>query len=165
MPAVRIVPCALFVGGRCGQARSAIEHYRTVFSSSTEPTLQPYGPGADPDAPDSLMYGEFEIAGQLFTAMDSAHEHNFDSSEGVSFIVNCEDQEEVDRYWSALSTAPESEQCGWLKDRFGISWQVVPRALYRLMDTEDTERRERVMSAMLAMKKIEIEGLERAANG
>ncbi len=97
--------------------------------------------------------------------MDSAREHNFSFNEAVSLIVNCETQEEIDHYWEKLSAVPESEQCGWLKDRFGVSWQITPTALGRLMSTGDAEKIDRVTKAFLKMKKFDIAALERAADG
>ncbi len=95
--------------------------------------------------------------------MDSALDHDFTFTEAVSFIVNCETQEEVDYFWDKLSVVPEAEQCGWLKDRFGVSWQIVPTALPRLLSGPDPEGSQRVMQAMLEMKKLDIAALERAS--
>ena len=94
--------------------------------------------------------------------MDSSLAHDFGFTEAISFIVNCETQEEVDRFWDGLSAQPEAEQCGWLKDRFGVSWQIIPTALPRLLGDPDPEKSQRVMQAMLGMKKIDIGGLEEA---
>ncbi len=103
----------------------------------------------------------FELDGQTFVALNGGPEFSF--SEAISFMVNCETQQEVDICWEALSEGGEEGPCGWLKDRFGLSWQVVPNVLSRLLADPDTEKAQRVMAAMLAMKKIDIETLERAA--
>jgi predicted 3-demethylubiquinone-9 3-methyltransferase (glyoxalase superfamily) len=107
------------------------------------------------------MTAEFELNGQKFVALNGGPEFTF--SEAISFQVPCADQEEVDRYWNTLSEGGEQGPCGWLKDRFGLSWQIVPTALPRLLADPDPERSQRVMAAMLEMKKIDIAELERAA--
>ncbi len=99
---------------------------------------------------------------QTFTAMESSLAHDFTFTEAVSFIVNCETQAEVDTFWDKLSAVPEAEQCGWLKDRFGVSWQIVPTALPRLLSGPDPEGSQRVMQAMLQMKKLDVAALEQA---
>src|SRR5690606_18278210 len=107
---------------------------------------------------------DFSLFGQWFTAMESAAGHEFTFTEGVSLIVLVEDQEELDRYWNALSAVPESEQCGWLKDKFGVSWQIVPRSYPELLKG-DPEKVARATQATLSMKKLDIAALEAAYNG
>ena len=97
-----------------------------------------------------------------FAAMDSAHEHKFNFNEAISFLVSCDTQEEIDDYWQKLSAVPEAEQCGWLKDKFGVSWQVVPSNVEQLLNDSDPARLERVMKTFLQMKKIDLAALERA---
>ena len=111
------------------------------------------------------MTVDFELAGQPFVALNGGPAFNF--TEAISFQVHCETQDEVDHYWDALSAGGDeaAQQCGWLKDRFGLSWQVVPSALYRLLGDPDPERAGRATKAMLAMKKIDVAELERAAAG
>jgi len=116
-------------------------------------------PGAE-QMEGKVITGIFELAGQRYMALDGGPVFNF--TEAISFFVECEDQKEVDYFWDKLSAVPEAEQCGWVKDKFGLSWQVVPTALGRLMGDPDPERSGRVMQAMLAMTKIEIAGLEEA---
>ena len=111
------------------------------------------------------MYTDFMLEGQWFAAMDSAHPHEFNFNEAISFVVNCENQKEVDYFWEKLSAVPASEQCGWLKDKYGLSWQIVPTELGKLLTDPDPEKSGRVMKAMLQMKKIEIEGLRKAYKG
>jgi predicted 3-demethylubiquinone-9 3-methyltransferase (glyoxalase superfamily) len=108
-----------------------------------------------------VMIVTFELDGQLFTALNGGPEFTID--EAISFEVSCETQEEVDHYWSKLSEGGEEGPCGWLKDKFGVSWQIVPNALPRLLRDSDREKSQRVMKAMLGMKKIEIDELEKAA--
>ena len=108
------------------------------------------------------MVADFKLEGQSFVAMDSALDHNFAFNEAISFYVECENQAEVDHFWTKLSAVPEAEQCGWLIDKYGISWQIVPRQLGEFLSHPDRERAERAMQAMLQMKKIDIAELERA---
>jgi predicted 3-demethylubiquinone-9 3-methyltransferase (glyoxalase superfamily) len=161
----RIVPSLLFVGEKYGRAEEAAGFYTSVFRNSTMGNVHRYGPDQQPDREGAVAYADFEIEGQLFAVMDSGAEHNFDFNEALSFVINCEDQQEVDYYWDRLSAVPESEQCGWLKDRFGVSWQVVPVALPRLLADPDRTKAGRVMEAMLKMKKLDVAGLERAGQG
>lgn len=159
----RIVPCMLFVGGQCGQAEEAIKHYTSVFGGAARLSTSRYGADQRPNAEGTIMYAGFQLEGQVFAAMDSAIDHKFGFNEAVSFVVNCAGQAEVDRYWGALSAVPEAEQCGWLKDRFGVSWQIVPKEFFELLESSDAAGAERVTKAMLGMKKIDIAGLVRVA--
>jgi predicted 3-demethylubiquinone-9 3-methyltransferase (glyoxalase superfamily) len=97
--------------------------------------------------------------------MDSAQDHQFTFNEAISFVVTCQDQAEVDYYWNTLSAVPESEVCGWLKDKYGVSWQIVPTVLYELLSSRDRASADRTMEAMLKMKKLDIAELEAAARG
>jgi predicted 3-demethylubiquinone-9 3-methyltransferase (glyoxalase superfamily) len=112
--------------------------------------------------PGSVMVAEFQIEGQTFTALNGGP--IFKLNEAISFVVNCESQEEVDHYWSKLSNGgdPKAQQCGWLKDRFGVSWQIVPTILVKMLGDKDREKANRVMRAMLGMKKMDIAALEQA---
>lgn len=161
-PRGRFMPSLLFGGSKCGKAQEAIDFYTSVFRNAQKGAAERYGPNREPDREGTLMYAEFELEGRWFAAMDSALDHRFDFNEATSFIVNCDDQAEVGCYWDRLSADPAAEQCGWLKDRFGVLWQVVPSVLHKLMQDEDRERAERVMSAMLQMNKLDIRGLESA---
>lgn len=157
-----IIPSLLFAGDMCGKAEEAIGFYTSVFDDAEPLALHRYGPGHELDAADSIMYADFTLEGQLFAAMDSAQEHDFAFNEGVSLMVRCETQEEVDHLWKRLSAVPQAEQCGWLKDRYGVSWQIVPNALFELVSDSDRERAGRVTEAMLRMKKLDIAGLRAA---
>ncbi len=143
-----------------GEAEQAAGFYTSVFPNSKIVEVTHYG-SAGPRPEGMVMTVAFELDGQKFVALNGGPEFSF--SEAISFAVSCETQEEVDSYWETLSEGGEEGPCGWLKDKFGLSWQVVPTALPRLLADPDTEKAQRVMAAMLEMKKIEIEALERAA--
>ena len=161
----RVTPSLLFVGDVCGQAGEAIGLYTSVFDDAGIYAAAPYGPDAAPNAPDDLMHARFRLAGQQFVAMDSALGHDFGFNEAVSFLVECEDQEELDRYTEALSAVPEAEQCGWLKDRYGLFWQVHPVEMSRMMLEGSAEQIARVTEAFLAMKRLDLAALRRAYEG
>lgn len=158
----KITPTLMFVGEQCGKAEEAMNFYAKVLSGSSVESILRYGPGAAPDADNSVKHGEFSLFGQSFAAMDSAYDHGFSFTEAVSLMVYCETQDEIDRYWEALSARPEAEQCGWLKDRYGLSWQIVPTMLGEVMGSGDPEKTARVTKAFLKMKKFDIAGLRRA---
>ena len=159
-----IFPSLMFVGDRVGQAEAAINFYTSVFPDSRVGEMFRYTSGQAPDKEGTIAYGPFVLAGQDFAAMDSAREHDFTFNEAISFIVNCKDQDEVDFYWKKLSAVPDSEQCGWLKDKFGVSWQIVPTVVGKLLTDPDPAKADRVMEALLEMKKVDIKELEAAAN-
>jgi predicted 3-demethylubiquinone-9 3-methyltransferase (glyoxalase superfamily) len=161
----KITPTLLFVGDVAGKAEEAMNFYASVFPDSAVGGIARYPAGMEPDKEGTVMHGAVTLAGQEFFAMDSAHEHKFTFNEAVSLLVNCEDQTEVDHYWEKLSAHPESEQCGWLKDKYGVSWQVVPKRLNELTSDPDKEKAGRATQAMLKMKKIDIAEIERAAAG
>jgi len=138
----------------------AARYYTSLFPNSRIVEISRYGE-AGPRQAGTVMVVSFELDGRPFTALNGGPEYTF--SEAVSFQVDCADQAEVDRYWEALSEGGEEGPCGWLKDRFGVSWQVVPKRLTELLTDSDAERAQRVMKAMLGMRKIEIAGLEAAA--
>lgn len=163
--APKITPTMMFTGDRCGKAEEAILLYASTLPDSELLDVLRYGVGAEPDAPDSVKHAAFRLCGQEFAAMDSAYDHRFGFNEAISFMVRCDSQEEIDRYWSALSAVPEAEQCGWLKDRFGVSWQIVPSAMEALMSEADDEGKARITRAFLAMKKFDLPELEKAARG
>jgi len=157
----RITPCLWFDD----QAEVAVKLFTSVFSDSRIGRLTRYGrEGYEihgrPEG--SVMTVEFEIAGQTFTALNGGPVFRF--NEAVSFQVNCETQEEMDDYWERLSAGGDeaAQQCGWLKDRYGVSWQVVPRIVVELVGDPDSERSQRAMRALLGMKKIDIAALKRA---
>jgi predicted 3-demethylubiquinone-9 3-methyltransferase (glyoxalase superfamily) len=143
------------------QAEAAAELYTSVFPNSKVTNVSRYG-SAGPRPGGTAMTVEFELDGEQFVALNGGPEYTF--TEAVSFQVSCKDQDEVDHYWSKLTEGGGEEgPCGWLKDRFGLSWQIVPEALPKLLGDPDPERAQRAMAAMLKMKKIQIDELERAA--
>jgi predicted 3-demethylubiquinone-9 3-methyltransferase (glyoxalase superfamily) len=164
-PEQRIVPTLMFVGDVCGKAQEAVDLYASLFPDSRVDEAFRYAEGEEPDRPGTTRYVGFVLAGQELAAMDSARAHDFGFNEAISFMIGCETQEEIDYYWDALSAVPEAEQCGWLKDRFGLSWQVVPTALDQLMGTGSKEQQARVTQAFLKMKKFDVAELRRAYEG
>jgi predicted 3-demethylubiquinone-9 3-methyltransferase (glyoxalase superfamily) len=142
------------------QGEDAARFYTSVFPNSRIVEVARYGE-AGPREAGTVMAVSFELDGRPFTALNGGPEYTF--SEAVSFQIECADQAEVDRYWETLSEGGEQGPCGWLKDRFGLSWQVVPTRLYELLRDPDAGRAQRVMKAMLGMGKIEIAALEDAA--
>jgi predicted 3-demethylubiquinone-9 3-methyltransferase (glyoxalase superfamily) len=158
--ASRITPTMMFVGGNCGKAEEAAKFYITVFRDSALGQVNRYGPNMEPNAPDMVSQLGFQLEGQSFAAMDSALKHDFNFTEAISLLIYCDTQNEVDNYWNALSAVPEAEQCGWLKDRYGFSWQVVPRVLPLLMQDKDPKIRSGVTNRMLKMKKLVIAELK-----
>lgn len=165
VPAQRIIPTLMFVGDARGRAEEAVDHYTSVFDDSEVVGMLRYGPGEEPDRDGTVKHAGFTLGGQSFGAMDSAHGHDFGFNEAVSLMVGCDTQAEIDRYWEALSAVPEAEQCGWLKDRFGVSWQVVPSSLSEMMSHGTPEQLDRVTQAFLPMKKFDLAELERAYRG
>jgi len=161
----KIVPSLMFVGDVCGKAEEAIKLYTSVFPNSQVGELRRYGPGAEPEPEGSVQFAAFTLDGYHLAAIESALEHNFSFNEAVSLIVGCENQEEIDYYWERMSGVPESEQCGWLKDRFGVSWQIVPRKMDEMMRTADEETLRRVTQTFLPMKKLDLAELEAAYAG
>jgi predicted 3-demethylubiquinone-9 3-methyltransferase (glyoxalase superfamily) len=160
-----IVPSLLFVGDVAGRAEEAINFYLSVFENSKPGALVRYGPGQEPDREGTVMFADFMLAGGWFAAMDSAWEHKFAFNEAISFLVQCDTQEEIDDYWEKLSAIPEAEQCGWLKDKFGLSWQISPAALQDMMTKGTREQVDRVTQAFLPMKKFDLAELQKAYEG
>jgi predicted 3-demethylubiquinone-9 3-methyltransferase (glyoxalase superfamily) len=152
----KITPCLWFDT----EGEEAAEFYTSVFPNSKIGEISRYG-SAGPRPEGTVMTVSFELDGQEFVALNGGPDFTF--NEAVSFQVACEDQDEVDSYWSALAEGGEEGPCGWLKDKFGLSWQIIPKRLPELLGDPDPERAQRVMAAMLTMKKIEVDKLERAA--
>ena len=157
-----IMPALMFVGAVCGKTEEAITFYTSVFHNSNISMLQRYGKGEEPDQEGTVRYAAFTLNGMEFGAMDSAHEHHFAFNEAISFLVPCETQAEIDYYWEKLSADPQAEQCGWLKDRFGLSWQVWPITIGEMMQNGTREQIDRLTQAFLPMKKFDIATLQKA---
>lgn len=160
-----IIPSLMFTGDRTGEAGDAMDFYVSVFKNSQRGMSAPYPPGAAPEKAAKLMFAEFMLEGQWFAAMDSGHMHTFGFNEAVSLLVRCKDQKEIDTYWSKLSAVPESEQCGWLKDKYGLVWQIAPVELDTMMQSGDQEKINRVTQAFLQMKKFDVATLKKAYEG
>lgn len=153
----------MFVGKVCGQAEEAINYYASVFKDSEVRLIDRYGADAAPDTEGTVQYADFSLLGMQFGAMDSARGHDFAFNEAISLLVKCDTQAEIDHYWEKLSVVPEAEQCGWLKDKFGVSWQIVPASMDEMMQSDAEEQVARVMQAVLQMKRIDVAALERAS--
>ena len=160
-----IIPTLMYVGDVCGKAEEAANHYASVFPDSKVDHIQRYGEGEEPEVPGTIRHLYMSLDGYKIAAMDSAREHDFTFNEAISLMVGCADQREIDHYWEALSAFPELEQCGWLRDRFGVSWQVTPDALDRFLSEGTEEQKARVTQAFLPMKKFDLAELERAYRG
>ena len=158
-----IVPCLMFADAREGQAEEAMKSYTRIFPGGAIDHVERYGP--DRGTEGHVVHGRFVIAGQEMTAMDSHQPHGFTFNEGVSLQVMCEDQAAIDRYWAALSEGGEPGPCGWLKDRFGVSWQVVPDQISAWMTSSDAAARDRAFNAVMGMGKLDIAKLNAAFAG
>ncbi len=159
-----IIPSLMFVRDVSGKAEEAGKFYRSVFENTKEGAISHYPKGMEPDKESTLMFSDFMLEDRWFAAMDGGREmHDFSFNEAISLLVNCEGQEEVDMLWKKLSAVPESEVCGWLKDKYGVSWQIIPERMGELLSDPDKEKAHRAMNAMLKMKKIVVADLEKAA--
>lgn len=164
-PRPPILPSLLFVGDKVGKAEEALNFYLSVFRDAKIGALHRYGKGQEPEKEGTVMFADFMLLGQWFAAMDSAREHNFTFNEAVSLMVNCDTQKEIDYYWERLSAVPAAEQCGWLKDKYGVSWQIVPAEMDKMMKSGTREQIDRVTQAFLPMKKFNIAELQKAFEG
>ena len=144
------------------QAEEAAGFYTSIFPNSKVVKVVRYGE-AGPGPAGSAMTVEFQLEGQSFVALNGGPHFKF--TEAISFVVNCQTQEEVDSYWEKLSAGGAEVQCGWLKDKFGLSWQIVPTVLPELLSDPDPEKSQRVMKAMMTMKKLDIRGLKQSYDG
>ena len=160
-----IIPSIMFAGKNAGHAEEAIKFYLSVFKDSKMGLDYRYDANQKPDKEGTIMYADFMLEKQWFAANDSAHDHKFAFNEAISLMVNCKNQEEIDYYWKKLSAVPQSEQCGWLKDKFGLSWQITAEAIDEMMNDKDPKRVARVTKAFLKMKKFDLAELEKAYQG
>ena len=161
-----IIPALMFTGDLTGKANEAIDFYVSNFNNSKRGMSAPYPKGQEPDGKEgTLMFAEYMLENQWFAAMDSGDVHKFTFNEAISLIVRCENQQEIDEYWGKLSAVPESEQCGWLKDKYGVSWQVVPIEMDAMTQNGTPEQVARVTESFLQMKKFDIATLKKAYEG
>jgi predicted 3-demethylubiquinone-9 3-methyltransferase (glyoxalase superfamily) len=162
----KITPTLMFVGRQCGKSEAAINHWVSIFDNAGVGDIMRYGKGEEPDREGTIKHAGFQLENQEFAAMDSAHDHQFAFNEAISLMVVCENQQEIDRYWAELTGDGGQESvCGWLKDKFGVSWQVVPTVLSKMLQDPDKAKVERVTNAFLKMKKFDIAALQRAYQG
>jgi predicted 3-demethylubiquinone-9 3-methyltransferase (glyoxalase superfamily) len=160
----KITPFLMFVGKQHGKAEEAMNFYISLFNNSSIGEIERYGKGEE-EPEGTVKHATFSLNGQEFMAMDSNREHPFTFTEATSLFVNCETREEVDELWEKLSEGGEKQRIGWLKDKYGVSWQVVPTVLGELLNDPDPEKSQRVMKSMLQMGKIDIEKLKQAYEG
>lgn len=150
----------------CDVAEEATDFYLSIFKDSKRGSLVRYPAGMEPNKEGAVSFTDFMLDGVWFAAMDASTKmHNFAFNEAVSLMVKCDTQEEIDYYWEKLSALKESEQCGWLKDKYGFSWQITPQVLYEMMSKGTPEQVDRVTQAFLQMKKFNILELKKAYDG
>ncbi|MBP1745343.1 MAG: hypothetical protein H6Q58_2321 [Firmicutes bacterium] len=163
--AQKITPNLLFSDGACGKAEEAVKYYAEVFENSEIGTISRYAEGEAQSAKAKVNYAAFKLDGVAFSAMDNGYDVDYTFNEAFSLIVNCRDQKEIDYFWERLSAVPEAENCGWCKDKFGVSWQVVPSNMEEILFGGSEEQVQRVTEAFLKMKKFDLEALEKVRLG
>ncbi|MBX9688402.1 MAG: VOC family protein [Candidatus Obscuribacterales bacterium] len=156
-----IRPALMFVGDQHGRAEEALNFYVSKFENSSISGIWHYEAG-EPDKEGTVKHSSFSLDGCGMIAMDSGHPHNFAFTPALSFMVNCISQEEVDHFWTALCEGGAPNHCGWLSDKFGVSWQIVPTVLSKMMQDSDCNKSKKVFEAMLTMSKLDIAALEKA---
>jgi predicted 3-demethylubiquinone-9 3-methyltransferase (glyoxalase superfamily) len=158
----RIAPCLMFAGKQHLKSEDAIRFYMSVFKNSKILLLERYRAGQGPDG--AVVHSKFALNGQEFTAMDSQTNMPLDFTQAISLVVNCATQKDIDYYWSALSEGGDekAQVCGWLQDKYGVSWQIVPKVFFKMLSDRDPKKSDRVMTALLQMKKIDIALLKKA---
>ncbi len=162
----KITPTLMFVGSVAGRCEEAVRFYTGIFPDSAIGDIDRYQAGEGPDTPGTVRHAAFTLEGQDFAAMDSALMHNFSFNEAISLMVECQNQKEIDYYWDMLlSGGGQESACGWLKDKFGFSWQVAPVVLGEMLRSTDKEKVDRVTAAFLKMKKLDIAALKKAFAG
>lgn len=157
----KFVPTLMFTGEMAGKAEKAIGYYTSVFKNSSVTGILRYEAG-EGDVEGHVKHAQFSLNGYVLMAMDSSMPHKFSFNEGISLVVECETQEEIDYIWEKLSAVPEAEKCGWLKDKYGVSWQIIPAILLKLVN--QPEKVQNVVQAFMSMKKFDIEKLIKASN-
>jgi predicted 3-demethylubiquinone-9 3-methyltransferase (glyoxalase superfamily) len=157
----KITPFLMYIGEQQGKAEEAMNFYTSLFQNSGINNIVRYGPGEE-ETEGTVVHAAFSLNGQEFMAMDSGQEHAFTFTPAISFFVNCATRGEVDELWDKLSQGGEPGPCGWLKDKYGVSWQIIPTILGELLSDPDPAKSQRVMAAMLQMNKIDIDALKQA---
>lgn len=161
-PRPTVIPTMMFAGKKAGQAEEAMKFYLSVFKNSRQGMVHRYPAGSEPDKEGTIAFEDFMLEDKWMAAMDSAHEHKFDFNEAVSLLVPCKDQQEIDYFWQKLSSDPQSEQCGWCKDKYGVSWQITWDKMQDMFRNGTKEQIDRLTQAFLPMKKMEIAKLKAA---
>lgn len=160
-PTKKITPFLMFVGKQHGKAEEAITFYSSQLEGSRIERVERYGPGqGEPEG--TVMHARFSLGGQEFMAMDSNREHDFTFTPAISFAINCDTQKEIDELWDTLSEGGEKQPCGWVQDKYGVSWQIVPSTLGDMISDKDPARSNKVMAALLKMQKLDIKALQKA---
>ncbi len=163
-PRPTIIPSLMFANESMGKAEEATDFYLSVFKDGKRGALVHY-PTEKASEKKMVMFTDFKLLDMWFAAMDAPGEHKFAFNEAISLLVSCDTQEEIDYYWSKLSAVPEAEQCGWLKDKFGVSWQITASMMEKIYAENDSKKIDRVTQAFLKMKKFDIAELEKATKG
>ncbi len=167
----QITPALTFVGSVAGRCEEAVQMYTSIFSEKNKELpskinmAMRWGKGMEPEKEGTIQYMSFTLMGMEFGAMDSAQEHKFAFNEAISFMIPCDTQEEIDYFWEKLSADPQAEQCGWLKDKFGVSWQVTSSEMDTMISKGTPEQIDRLTKAFLQMKKFDIAALKKAFDG
>lgn len=157
----KITACLLFAGKQYGRVDEAIAHYSSIFKNTGVDGVLRYGANESPDEEGKVKHAQITLNGQKFMLMESAGSHNFSFSEGVSLTIHCETQEQIDYYWEKLTESGEESMCGWLKDQFGVSWQIIPTVLNKIMS--DPAKAGKAAQAFMAMRKLDIEQIVHAS--
>lgn len=160
-----ITPSLMFAGENTNKTEEAVQFYLSVFKNAKQGAIARYPQDTGPANEGSIMFTDFTLENQWFSAMDSGVTQSFGFNEAISLLINCDTQEEIDYYWGRLSAVPESEQCGWLKDKYGVSWQVSPAILNKMLGEGTPEQIARVTQTFLKMKKFNIAEIEAAYSG
>ena len=163
-PRPPIIPSLMFANKKCGKAEEATNFYIETFKNSKRGLMAKYAAGMAPHMEGNVMFTDFQLEGGWFAAMDAPGTHEFDFNEAISLMVNCDTQEEIDYYWNKLSAVPEAEQCGWLADKYGVSWQISPAEMNTMMQGTPKQV-ERVTKAFLQMKKFDLAKLRATYEG
>jgi predicted 3-demethylubiquinone-9 3-methyltransferase (glyoxalase superfamily) len=157
----KITPCFLFTGKQYGRADEAIAHYSSIFKNPVVDGILRYGPNESPDQEGKIKHAQMSLNDNKFMLMESAASHNLTFTEGVSLTIYCETQEEIDHYWNQLTESGAESMCGWLKDKFGVSWQIVPTILNKIMS--DPAKAGKAAQAFMSMRKLNIEQIVQAS--
>jgi predicted 3-demethylubiquinone-9 3-methyltransferase (glyoxalase superfamily) len=157
----KITPCLMFTGNQYGRVDEALAHYSAIFSKVKIDGVLRYGENEPPDQPGKVKHAQVAFGNQKFMLMESAMDHKFAFSEGISLTIHCDSQDEIDHYWEKLTESGEESMCGWLKDKFGVSWQIIPTILNKIMS--DPSKAGKAAQAFMSMRKLNIEQIVQAS--